>query len=181
MSQTAPTRHGPGLGITRDPATAEPNSARAAMRRFREEPASIRWALVFLIVGIVAVVAAASVIVWILDARDYPDLGSALWFTLQTVTTVGYGDDVPGSAGGRIVGGIVMVVGIAFITVLTALITSALVDAAQERRHRFQLAHQETVIRRMTVQVDELNDRIGRIESGVTSLVRRHLEDDGPS
>ena len=48
--------------------------------------------------------------------------------------------------------------------ILTALITSSLVDAAQERRHRFQLQHQETVIRRLTEQFDEMNERIARLE-----------------
>ena len=83
------------------------------------------------------------------------------------MTTVGFGDDVPQTDLGRVVGGIVMIVGIAAIAVLTALMTSALVDAAQERRHRFQLAHQEAVIRRLTAQLDETNDRIGRIEAAL--------------
>lgn len=145
-----------------------PNPARAAMRRFAEEPASLRWAILLLIVGIFVVWIVASVVVWILDSRDYPDLPSALWFTLQTVTTVGYGDDVPASAVGRVVAGGVMIVGIAFITVLTALITSSLVDAAQERRHQFQLRHQETVIRRLTEQFDEMNERMARLEAALT-------------
>jgi voltage-gated potassium channel len=144
-----------------------PNPARSAMRRFLEEPAALRWAILVLIVGIVAVVLVASVVVRVLDGRDYPDLGAAVWFTLQTVTTVGYGDGVPQSASGRVVAGVVMIVGIAFITVLTALLTSSLVDAAQERRHRFQLAHQETVIRHLTDQFDELNERIGRMEAAL--------------
>jgi len=173
-----PTRHGPGLHVAHE-ATVEPNSARAAMRRFREEPASIRWAIVFLILGIILVVIVASAIVWILDSKDYPDFPAALWFTLQTVTTVGYGDDVPGSPSGRIIGGIVMIVGIAFITVLTALITSSLVDAAQERRHRYQLAHQETVIRHLTDQFDEMNDRIARIEAATVRDLRPASEDPG--
>ncbi len=145
--------------------TPAPNPARAAMRRFLESPASLRWAILVLVVGIVVVFLIASLVVWILDSRDYPDLGSAMWFTLQTVTTVGYGNDVPTSVVGQVVAGVVMIVGIAFITVLTALITSSLVDAAQERRHQFQLRHQETVIRRLTEQFDEMNDRMARLEA----------------
>jgi voltage-gated potassium channel len=147
--------------------TAVPNPARAAMRRFVDEATAVRWAIVVLIVGIVVVLFAASLVVWLLDSRDYPDYGSALWFTLQTVTTVGYGDDVPRSFIGQFVAGVVMIVGIAFITILTALITSALVDTAQERRHQFQLRHQETVIRRLTEQFDEMNGRMTRIEAAL--------------
>jgi hypothetical protein len=54
----------------------------------------------------------------VFDARDFPDLGSALWYTLQTVTTVGYGDHVPTSAVGRVVGASVMVVAVALIAIL---------------------------------------------------------------
>ena len=137
------------------------------MHRFTQEPAAIQWALLVLIAGTTAIVLVASVIIWLFDGRDYPNFGEALWFALQTVTTVGFGDDVPQTDLGRVIGGIVMIVGITSIALLTALLTSALVDAAQERRHRFQLAHQEAVIRRLTVQLDETNDRIGRIEAAL--------------
>ena len=47
------------------------------------------------------IVLVGGVIVWVFDRRDFPDLGGALWYTLQTVTTVGYGDKVPTSGLGR--------------------------------------------------------------------------------
>ena len=73
-------------------------------------------------------------VVWVFDRQDFPDLGGALWFTLQTVTTVGYGDKVPTTGLGRVVGASVMVVAVALIAILTASITSTFVEAAQRRR-----------------------------------------------
>jgi voltage-gated potassium channel len=48
------------------------------------------------------------------------------------VTTVGYGDRVPETAAGQIVAAIVMLLGIGFVTVITASITGAFV--AQTRK-----------------------------------------------
>ena len=33
-----------------------------------------------------------SLVIWLFDKRDYESYGDALWYSLQTVTTVGYGD-----------------------------------------------------------------------------------------
>ena len=48
----------------------------------------------------VAVVLLGALMMWLFDHGQYPTYGSALWFTLQTVTTVGYGDATPTQRGG---------------------------------------------------------------------------------
>ena len=56
----------------------------------------------------------------IVDPHDFPTLGLALWWSLQTVTTVGYGDVTPTTQIGRLIGGIDLVLGVSFIAFLTA-------------------------------------------------------------
>ncbi len=63
----------------------------------------------------------------VIDHDSFPSLGGGLWWAIQTVTTVGYGDHVPESAGGQILAALVMLLGIGFITVVTAAITSIFV------------------------------------------------------
>jgi voltage-gated potassium channel len=63
----------------------------------------------------------------LIDHDNFPSLGTGLWWAVQTVTTVGYGDHVPESAGGQILAALVMLLGIGFITVITAAITSTFV------------------------------------------------------
>jgi len=52
----------------------------------------------------------------------------ALWWSIVTMTTVGYGDISPATLGGRIVGIVLMIFGIGFLGVLTASIASALIE-----------------------------------------------------
>jgi len=52
----------------------------------------------------------------------------ALWWSIVTMTTVGYGDISPATTGGRIVGMVVMLLGIGFLGILTATIASVLVE-----------------------------------------------------
>jgi voltage-gated potassium channel len=68
-----------------------------------------------------------------LDHESFPTVGDGIWFALQTVTTVGYGDMVPGDAWGKVVASIVMVGGVTFISLTTATVVSAFVAGAQER------------------------------------------------
>jgi voltage-gated potassium channel len=78
--------------------------------------------------------AAAGVLVWLIDRRDFATVGDGLWWALQTVSTVGYGDVVPHTTWGRVVGSVVLVLGVTFLSFLTATITSYFVSADQDER-----------------------------------------------
>ena len=141
------------------------NPLQHAMDRFSADPASVRNAAYLMILITVVIVIVGGLIVWVFDRRDFPDLGGALWYTLQTVTTVGYGDKVPTEGIGRLVGASVMVVAVALIAILTASITSTFVEAAQ-RRHRAGLEAQERdSAEALHRQLDEVVARLGAIEA----------------
>ncbi len=75
-------------------------------------------AAVAVIVSVTAsVVLVGALLMWVLDHDSYPSYPEAIWFILQTVTTVGYGDTTPTSMIGRTVAAVVMLTGIALITV----------------------------------------------------------------
>lgn len=57
----------------------------------------------------------------------------ALWWSLATLTTVGYGDVVPITDWGRVLGAIVMVVGFAFYAVPIGIIASGFADEVHRR------------------------------------------------
>jgi voltage-gated potassium channel len=71
---------------------------------------------------------------WLVDRKDFDGLGDAMWWAVQTVTTVGYGDVVPEHVAGRLIGGALMLQGIALLTVITASVTATLIEQARQRR-----------------------------------------------
>src|SRR5262245_20502179 len=94
--------------------------ARRSLDRFISQPSSVRNATLVLINITVLIVLAGSVIIWVFDHEEFPDFGTAIWFTLQTVTTVGYGDVTPTTVIGRTMAGVVMVVAVALLTIINA-------------------------------------------------------------
>lgn len=96
-----------------------------------------------------------------IDGKNYPNIGSGMWWAIQTVTTVGYGDVVPTGTSGRLVAALVMVVGIGFLTVITAAITSAFVESG--RRRLEEASEEETV----SVKLDRISARLEAIEVGL--------------
>jgi voltage-gated potassium channel len=97
--------------------------------RFQRNPASVRYAAAAIISTMVILVLVGALLMRLFDSDNYPTFSAAVWFTLQTVTTVGYGDNTPTSGIGRFVASVVMLVSIALITVITAGITSMLINA----------------------------------------------------
>jgi voltage-gated potassium channel len=77
---------------------------------------------------------AGGVAVWLVDRDDFPTLGDGLWWSVQTVTTVGYGDVVANHTAGRLIGAVLMLNGIALLTVVTATVTALLIEQARQRR-----------------------------------------------
>ncbi len=79
-------------------------------------------------VGIIVfiLVALASLLFWRLEAGlSFID---AVWWSIVTVTTVGYGDISPATPGGRIVGIVLMITGIGLLGVLTATIATLFIE-----------------------------------------------------
>lgn len=138
--------------------------------RFRKDPASVRRSTVAIMSATVFVVIAGAVVVRIFDREEYPTFGEALWFTLQTVTTVGYGDNTPELMAGRVVAAVVMITAIGLITVVTAAITSVFVEATRSERSTSQRIEQNELMERLIVSVNDIGTRLDRLETMNTAL-----------
>jgi voltage-gated potassium channel len=102
----------------------------------------------------------AGLLVTVLDSETFPSIGSGLWWAVQTVTTVGYGDDIPMSLAGRLVAALVMLFGIGFLTVITASITSTFVSRSRHEPSDAGAA--------MAEQLRQLDRRLERIEAALS-------------
>jgi voltage-gated potassium channel len=101
---------------------------------------------------------------WLLDHKEYPNVGRALWWAMQTIPTVGYGDVTPQNPSGRIIATFVMLWGIAFLSILTAVITSTFVARAARERER-ELLESDQGTHDPLVKLDEIVKRLDRIEA----------------
>ncbi len=101
----------------------------------------------------------------ILDAeRNQPDgtirnFSDALWWSITTVSTVGYGDRYPVTGGGRLIAAGLMVAGIALLGVVTASLASWLISKVREVQEDSQAATRRDVAE-LAVEVAALRREI---------------------
>jgi voltage-gated potassium channel len=82
------------------------------------------------LVGVTALTAILTgVIAHVIDRKDFPSFGVGVWWAIVTLGTVGYGDVVPHTAWGRVLGGVVIICGVTFLSFLIAIVTSLFIDA----------------------------------------------------
>ncbi|MFC5264062.1 potassium channel family protein [Kribbella qitaiheensis] len=140
------------------------------MRRFeafRHAPLSVRKAMAVIVAATLVSVLVGGVLIRLVDPEEFPDLGTGMWWALQTVTTVGYGDVTPENTAGRFVGALFLLEAIAFVTIVTAVITSSFVERARQQ----QIADSETAdaagIEQLTAQLAEITAKLERIQQTV--------------
>ena len=119
----------------------------------------------------VAVTLLGGVLIHFADRKNFSNIGQGLWWSIQTVTTVGYGDLVPTDTLGRLVASVVMITGIGFLTVITATITSRFVEEARRR-----IAG--TTSDALASKLDQISERLDRIEAALNSSAGHDRIDD---
>jgi voltage-gated potassium channel len=134
------------------------------MTRFLSEPPSVRTAAGVIVTATTVVVVAGGVVMRLLDHAEYSNVWVGMWWALQTVTTVGYGDVTPKNPSGRLVAILVMLQGIAFLAITTAAITSTFVARASKERERAQAAEEDDAEVRMEARLLSIDQRLDRVE-----------------
>src|SRR5262249_7298636 len=107
-----PPRRGPRprwMCLRAGPVRARPLLVHARVRRARHRLFSV-------LLGCAVVLLASANLEYLIERQAEPDkfgsIPAALWWAIETVTTTGYGDSVPGTPSGRALAGVVMVCGI---------------------------------------------------------------------
>ena len=66
--------------------------------------------------------------------EKFASIGDAVWWAVATLTTVGYGDVYPVTALGKILSGIIALIGIGFVALPTGIISSAFIEKIQAEK-----------------------------------------------
>jgi voltage-gated potassium channel len=100
-------------------------------------------------------------------------IGDAAWWSIVTVTTVGYGDIFPTTPGGRIVAAGVMLVGIGFLGLFTATVASIFVERKlkEERGLKAVKVKDHTIICGWNYRAHDILKEIRAEKTGKTEIV----------
>jgi voltage-gated potassium channel len=152
---------------------ARPNPIERSMSRFLHEPPSVRMAARVIVTATAVVVVAGGALMRVLDHDEYANIWVGMWWALQTVTTVGYGDVTPLNTSGRIIAAFVMLEGIAFLTIVVAAITSTFVARAAKEQELSQAADEDAAEVRIEARLDGIETRLDRLEQ----MLRKYATD----
>jgi|SRR5450755_3358578 voltage-gated potassium channel len=83
------------------------------------------WAIAVVVFGVVE---------RLVDPKTFHSVWLGMWWAVETVTTVGYGDIVPSQTPGKIIAAFLMLGGLSLLSVVTAAITSGFVSRAEAHR-----------------------------------------------
>ena len=114
----------------------------------------------YLVFVMFAVAGLGTAAVEILSPNSFDSLGDAAWWAATTVTTIGYGDVVPGTGGGRVIAVFVMFASVATVSFTTAVVTAAFVGYQQRRLGGEQERHQELV--EALARIEQMLDALER-------------------
>jgi voltage-gated potassium channel len=119
----------------------------------------------FLVLVTTGVALLAALLATLVDETDFPTYADAVWWAIVTLATVGYGDIVPTTGWGRIVGSALILFGVTFLSFLTATITSLFVSTDQEKQQAEEQMRQEAAEAQIRTLLERLESRLAAIET----------------
>lgn len=104
-------------------------------------------------------------LVTIIDRKDFHSFGDGVWWAIVTLATVGYGDIVPTTPWGRLIGSVVIIVGVTFLSFLTATVTSLFVSTAQEEKDARSEARRVADREQVIAALGRIDERLAALEA----------------
>ena len=112
---------------------------------FKEEKNSLTAAFSILFVLLVISSSGIYLIEHDVQPNDFGSIPSAMWWAMATLTTVGYGDVTPITAGGKFFGGVITIIGMGMVALPTGIIVSGFSEQLRRRRQIFTALIQDAL------------------------------------
>ncbi len=100
----------------------------------------------------------------LVDPKTFHTVWLGMWWALETVTTVGYGDVVPQTVAGKLIGSVLLLGGLAFLTVIIAMITGGFVARYQRQAIDEGTDPYAARMRELTKQLSEIQADLKRLQ-----------------
>ena len=162
------TRYSPALGALLDVIQREAEALLAA----------------FVVLLLMLVFSASGI--YLLEGEIQPDtfgsIPSSMWWSIVTLTTVGYGDVVPVTVGGKVFAGLIGLIGIGMIAVPAAILASGFAESIHDRRRKYNerihfLLRDGILDENDRWQLEGLRRDLGLRSDEALHLIRRMLEE----
>ncbi|MGO9971285.1 MAG: potassium channel family protein [Solirubrobacteraceae bacterium] len=118
------------------------------------------WAIGVVVLGVVE---------RLVDPKTFHSVWLGMWWAVETVTTVGYGDIVPDQTIGKVIACFLMLGGLSLISVVTAAITSGFVARAEALR---RAAGEDPVVEKLdqlALQLQSIKAELDQLRSPTDS------------
>jgi voltage-gated potassium channel len=107
----------------------------------------------------------------------FASIPDAMWWAVVTMTTVGYGDMVPVTPLGRVVGGVIAIIGLGMVALPAGLLASGFSEQLHQRRQEFEAAVSRTLARGAITpeegdELKEIRGRLGLTDHQAAEIVR---------
>jgi voltage-gated potassium channel len=96
----------------------------------------------------------------------------AVWYVYVTITTVGYGDQYPVSNAGRIIGTVIMTVGVGLFGTITAYLANAFIVPADDTASGEEIAQSADFLA-LTAQIEEISKMLASVEQTAVEIKAR--------
>jgi voltage-gated potassium channel len=89
------------------------------------------------------------------------NIGDAFWWAIVTVTTVGYGDIVPVTVEGKIVGALLMITGMGTLAVVTSRLGAALIEARTKKHQVYRPVNEEakSLVKNKVDEIERMDEQ----------------------
>jgi voltage-gated potassium channel len=135
-------------------------------KRIQRKGLRPRYAAYLIIASWSAGVVVFGIVERVVDPGTFDNIWLGMWWAIQTVTTVGYGDVVPGSTAGKVIGSFLMLGGLSLFAVVTGAITSAFVA---QRQSEGPGAGEDP----LNLKLDEMTAKLDAMQAEIARLNRR--------
>lgn len=142
----------------------------------RQEARAVGAILFILIVLVVFMGSLMYLIEHPIQPHVFPDIPTAMWWAVVTLTTLGYGDVTPITPLGRLLGGVVAVAGVAMVALPSGILASGFSEQLRIRREEYsekvaKALSDGKISRAERLALEEMRRRLGLSEDEAASIL----------
>ena len=108
------------------------------LRALKREQQAISAALFLMVIALIVAACGIYVCERTAQPNDFGSIPAAIWWAIATLTTVGYGDVIPITVGGKMFGACMMLVGVVMVALPTGILASTFADELRTRRENYR-------------------------------------------